>query len=159
MRDVEITRCKQVWSTDITYLPLRRGFMYLAAVLDWHSRFVLSWELSNSLETMFCLTALEAALQRGQPDIFNTDQGALFTSAAFTSRLAAQQIAIISEALSRVRNVCDTPRLTACLGHLSRPRSLIPGFRSDVTRTAWCRLLLIGARVEVALRRLCFPNR
>lgn len=67
LRDVEITRCDQVWSTDITYLPLRRGFMYLAAVIDWHSRFVLSWELSNSLETTFCITALESALRRGQP--------------------------------------------------------------------------------------------
>ncbi len=101
LRDLEIERCDQVWSTDITYLPLRRGFMYLAAVMDWHSRYVLSWELSNTLESTFCLTALEAALHRGRPEIFNTDQGSQFTSTMFTSRLEAEQIAISMDGRGR----------------------------------------------------------
>ena len=87
LRGVAIARVNQVWSTDITYIRLRSGFVYLAAVLDWHSRYVLSWALSNSLEVGFCLEVLEAALARGQPEIFNTDQGAQFTSPAFTGRL------------------------------------------------------------------------
>ncbi len=101
LRDVEIVRCDQVWSTDITYLPLRRGFMYLAAVMDWHSRFVLSWELSNTLESAFCLTALESALRLGHPEIFNTDQGSQFTSRTFTSRLEAERIAISMDGRGR----------------------------------------------------------
>ena len=101
LRDVEIVRCDQVWSTDITYLPLRRGFMYLVAVIDWHSRFVLSWELSNSLESTFCITALESALRVGQPEIFNTDQGSQFTSSTFTSRLEAERIAISMDGRGR----------------------------------------------------------
>ena len=80
LRGVTIQRVDQVWSTDITYIRLRGGFVYLAAVLDWHSRYVLSWALSNSLEAGFCLEVLEAALSRGRPEVFNTDQGAQFTS-------------------------------------------------------------------------------
>lgn len=94
LRGVPIKHPHHVWSTDITYVPLRRGFMYLVAVMDWYSRFVLSWRLSNSLETSFCLDALEDAFIWGQPEIFNTDQGAQFTSAAFTSRLLAAGVAI-----------------------------------------------------------------
>jgi putative transposase len=90
LRNVTIDRVNQVWSTDITYIPLPRGFMYLTAVLDWHSRFVLSWRLSNTLEVDFCLEALEEALGRyGCPEVFNTDQGVQFTSASYTSRLEA----------------------------------------------------------------------
>ncbi len=81
-------RPNQVWCADITYVPLRRGFLYLVAVMDWYSRYVLAWELSNTLEARFCVEALEQALGIGQPEIFNTDQGAQFTSAAFTGRLA-----------------------------------------------------------------------
>ena len=87
LRDVTITHPDHVWSTDITYIPLRRGFMYLVAVMDWYSRHVLSWRLSNSLDTTFCLDALEEALSQSQPEIFNSDQGSQFTSLAFTSRL------------------------------------------------------------------------
>ena len=79
LRHVAILRPDQVWSADITYVPLRRGFMYLVAVLDWHSRYVLSWELSNTLDSGFCVAALEAALTGQRPEIFNTDQGAQFT--------------------------------------------------------------------------------
>lgn len=87
LRGVTIERVNQVWSTDITYIPLPSGFLYLAAVLDWHSRYVLSWRLSNTLDVGFCIEALEEALQQGCPEVFNTDQGVQFTSASFTSRL------------------------------------------------------------------------
>ena len=88
LRGVPIERNNQVWSADITYVPMPRGFMYLVAVIDWHSRYVLSWEISNTMETLFCLNALEAALtQYGPPEIFNTDQGAQFTANDFTGRL------------------------------------------------------------------------
>lgn len=89
LRDVPITHANHVWSTDITYIRMRRGFLYLVAILDWYSRYVLAWEVSNTLDGTFCLDALEHALQQSTPQIFNTDQGAQFTSHAFTSRLEA----------------------------------------------------------------------
>jgi putative transposase len=94
LRNVEITRPNQVWSTDITYIPMRHGFLYLTAVMDWYSRYVLSWRLSNTLEGSFCVEALEAALSQARPEIFNSDQGSQFTSVTFTSRLEAHGIAI-----------------------------------------------------------------
>ena len=87
LRDVRITHKNQVWSTDITYVPMPMGFMYLTAVIDWYSRYVLSWRLSNTLDVGFCLEALEEALSRGCPEVFNTDQGVQFTSVQFTSRV------------------------------------------------------------------------
>ena len=87
LRHVAIERVNQVWSTDITYIPMPNGFMYLTAVIDWHSRYVLSWKLSNTLDVAFCLEALEEALSQGSPEVFNTDQGVQFTSASFTGRL------------------------------------------------------------------------
>jgi putative transposase len=87
LRGVTIDRSNQVWSTDITYIPMPTGFMYLTAVLDWHSRYVLSWRLSNTLEIDFCLDALDEALARDRPEIFNTDQGSQYTAAAFVSRI------------------------------------------------------------------------
>ena len=89
LRNVAIERVDQVWSSDITYIPLPQGFMYLTAVIDWYSRLVLSWRLSNTLDGDFCLEALEAALQWGWPEVFNTDQGVQFTSALYTSKLEA----------------------------------------------------------------------
>jgi putative transposase len=83
-----------VWSCDITYIRLARGFVYLVAVIDWFSRYVLSWELSVTLDTSFCLEALDRALQRTKPDIFNTDQGVQFTSHEFVNRLKAADIRI-----------------------------------------------------------------
>ena len=94
LRGRTITAANEVWSTDITYIRLQHGFLYLVAVLDWYSRYVLAWELSNTLDSGFCLAALEAALAQGQPRIFNTDQGVQFTSAAFTGRLEAAGIQI-----------------------------------------------------------------
>ncbi|MCF7849132.1 MAG: DDE-type integrase/transposase/recombinase [Kiritimatiellales bacterium] len=95
LRGVDIERVGQVWSTDITYIPMRHGFMYLTAVIDWYSRYVLAWELSNTLDSLFCVAALDRALSQGMlPEIFNTDQGSQFTSEAFTSVLLDKEIAI-----------------------------------------------------------------
>jgi len=94
LRGVKITRPNQVWSTDITYLPLANGFMYLTAVIDWYSRYVLAWQLSNTLDTQFCIDALDQALRLGQPAIFHSDQGSQFTSADFVARLQAAAIQI-----------------------------------------------------------------
>ncbi len=92
----------QVWSTDITYIRLRSGFVYLVALMDWYSRYVLSWELSNSLDVSFCLTALKRALARSQPEMFNSDQGAQLTSLPFTGRLEAAQVRISMDGRGRV---------------------------------------------------------
>ena len=83
----KITRSNQVWAADITYLPMARGFLYLVAVMDWHSRYVLSWRLSNTLEAGFCVEALSEAMDRGRPEALNTDQGSQFTSREFTQVL------------------------------------------------------------------------
>ena len=92
---MDVTRANQVWAADITYIPLAIGFLYLVAILDWFSRAVLSWRLSTSRETEFCITALEEAFARwGQPDIFNTDQGVQFTSEDFTEILKAKGVRI-----------------------------------------------------------------
>ncbi len=101
LRNVAIERVDKVWSTDITYIPMRRGFMYLAAVIDWRSRFVLSWELSNTLESSFCVVALKRALARGTPEVFNTDQGSQFTSEAFTGILLEKRIDISMDGRGR----------------------------------------------------------
>lgn len=101
LRNLKIERANQVWCADITYVPMSRGFMYLVAVMDWHSRYVLSWQLSNTLDAGFCVEALQMALQQGQPEIFNTDQGAQFTSKAFTSCLSAAHIRISMDGRGR----------------------------------------------------------
>jgi putative transposase len=101
LRDVAIERPNQVWASDITYVPMRRGFLYLVAVMDWFSRYVLSWELSATLDTGFCLAALEAALCQGAPEIFNTDQGSQFTAADFTAALRQRQIRISMDGRGR----------------------------------------------------------
>ena len=95
LRKLAVTRPNQVWATDITYIPMARGFVYLIAIIDWFSRRVLAWRLSITLATDFCIEALEEALARfGAPDVFNTDQGSQFTSLAFTSVLHREKIAI-----------------------------------------------------------------
>jgi putative transposase len=91
---MKITRPNQVWAADITYIPMARGFLYLVAIIDWYSRYVLSWRLSNTLDAGFCVEALEEALKKGRPDIFNTDQGAQFTSEAFTGLLEQHGVRI-----------------------------------------------------------------
>ncbi|MCJ2532253.1 MAG: IS3 family transposase, partial [Candidatus Thermoplasmatota archaeon] len=94
LKGLEVNRVNQVWATDITYIPMARGFLYLVAIMDWHSRYVLAWKLSNTLETDFCVAALGEALARGRPEIFNTDQGSQFTSDAFTGMLLEQGIRV-----------------------------------------------------------------
>jgi len=84
---MKITRPNQVWASDITYIPMARGFLYLVAIIDWYSRYVLSWRLSNTLDAGFCIEALQEALRKGKPEIFNTDQGSQFTGEAFTGLL------------------------------------------------------------------------
>lgn len=101
LKGLEITRPNQVWSTDITYIRLWRGFVYLVAVMDWYSRYVLAWRLSNSLDSFFCVEALEASFEFGRPDIFNSDQGVQFTSQEFTGRLLDRQIAISMDSRGR----------------------------------------------------------
>lgn len=101
LRGLEITRPLQVWAADITYVPMMEGFMYLVAILDWFSRYVVAWDLSNSLETSFCLQALQQALKTGKPDIFNTDQGTQFTALTFTSALLQEGIRISMDGRGR----------------------------------------------------------
>jgi putative transposase len=101
LRDVRIERTDQVWSTDITYVPMLSGFMYLAAVIDWYSRYVLSWRLSNTLDGSFCLEMLDEALSRGCPEVFNTDQGVQFTAEAFTGRLRSAGVAVSMDGRGR----------------------------------------------------------
>ena len=101
LRGVTIERSDQVWSTDITYVPMASGFMYLAAVIDWYSRYVIAWRLSNTLDGSFCLEMLEEALRRGRPEVFNTDQGVQFTAAAFTGRLEAAGVAVSMDGRGR----------------------------------------------------------
>jgi putative transposase len=101
LRSVELVRPNQVWSADITFVPMRHGFMYLVAVIDWYSRYVLAWQLSNTLDGHFCLEVLHQALDQGQPAIFNTDQGVQFTTQAFTSCLEAAGIRISMDGRGR----------------------------------------------------------
>ena len=101
LKGLEINRANQVWTADITYIPMARGFLYLVAIMDWHSRYVLSWRLSNTMEVDFCVEALAEALSKGCPDIFNTDQGSQFTSEAFTGVLLEQRIRISMDGKGR----------------------------------------------------------
>ena len=111
LRNLAITHPNQVWSADITYIPMLHGFMYLVAVMDWYSRYVLAWQLSNTLDGLFCLDALELALAQGRPDIFNTDQGAQFTALAFTSRLETAGIRISMDGRGRALDNVFVERL------------------------------------------------
>lgn len=101
LRDMTVEQVGQVWSMDITYIPMQYGFMYLTAVIDWYSRYVLAWELSNTMENFFCVAALQNALTKGEPAIFNTDQGSQFTSEDFTGVLLDKNIAISMDGRGR----------------------------------------------------------
>ena len=101
LRGLEITHPNQVWATDITYVPLPQGFMYLVAILDWFSRYVIAWALSNSLESHFCVHTLQEALRQGKPTFFNTDQGSPFTAEAFTRVLKDADIRISMDGRGR----------------------------------------------------------
>jgi putative transposase len=118
LRNVTIERANHVWAADITYIPIGRGFLYLVAIIDWASRAVLGWRLSNTPDTSFCLAALEDAFARfGKPEIFNTDQGSQFTSAAFTGALAANGIAISMDGRGRWMDNVFIERLWRSLKH------------------------------------------
>lgn len=135
LRGVEVVRPNQVWSTDITYIRLgNRGFVYLVAIIDWYSRKVLSWRVSNTLDTGFCVDCLEQALQtHGRPEIFNTDQGSQFTSVTFTDRLKAQAITISMDGRGRALDNIFVERLWRSVkyeevylkGHASLPDLLM----------------------------------
>ena len=101
LKGVTVDRVNQVWAADITYLPMSRGFLYLVAIMDWHSRYVLAWKLSNTLEVGFCIDALKEALSKGQPEIFNTDQGSQFTSEAFCGLLLERGIKVSMDGKGR----------------------------------------------------------
>jgi putative transposase len=102
LRKLEISRPNQIWCTDITYIPMKKGFIYLVGVMDWYSRKILSWRVSNTLDTSFCIEALEEALSKhGKPDIFNSDQGCQFTSKEFTEILLKKEILISMDGKGR----------------------------------------------------------
>jgi putative transposase len=111
LRGVKVVRPGQVWSTDITYVPTASGFMYLAAVIDWFSRYVVTWRLSNTLDGGFCLEMLEDALREGKPEVFNTDQGVQFTAAAFTGRLEAAGVVVSMDGRGRALDNVFVERL------------------------------------------------
>jgi putative transposase len=118
LREMTIDRPNQVWAADITYIPIGRGFLYLVAIIDWASRAVLSWRLSNTMDVSFCVLALEEALARfGRPAIFNTDQGSQFTSAAFTGTLAAAGVRISMDGRGRWMDNVFIERLWRSLKH------------------------------------------
>jgi putative transposase len=111
LRGVKVTRVNQVWSADITYVRLLGGFVYLVAIIDWRSRYVLSWEVSTTMESEFCLSALARSLQVARPEIFNTDQGSQFTSNAFTGILKEHEIAISMDGRGRALDNVFVERL------------------------------------------------
>jgi len=118
LRDTTIERANHVWAADITYIPIGRGFLYLVAIIDWASRAVLAWRLSNTMDVSFCLAALEDALTKfGQPEIFNTDQGSQFTSAAFTGALIKAGVAISMDGRGRWMDNVFIERLWRSLKH------------------------------------------
>jgi putative transposase len=111
LRDRALTHIDEVWSSDITYVPMRHGFMYLTAVIDWYSRYVLSWRLSNTRDGGFCLEALNEALARGTPEIFNTDLGSQFTSREYTGRLEEAGVAVSRDGRGRALDNVFVERL------------------------------------------------
>lgn len=137
LRDVKIERVDQVWSTDITYVPMASGFMYLAAVIDWYSRYVLAWRLSNTLDGSFCLEMLDEALGRGRPEVFNTDQGAQFTAEAFTSRLVRAGVAVSMDGKGRCLDNVFVERLWRTVKYENlylRCYETVPALRQGLSR-------------------------
>ena len=111
LRGLDIAKPDHVWCSDITYIPMRQGYLYLCAVMDWHSRFVISWRLSNSMDTEFVLEVLDEALEKGRPEIFNTDQGSQFTSRDFTSKLLDASIEVSMDGRGRATDNVFIERL------------------------------------------------
>ena len=117
LKELQVIRPNQVWATDITYIRLRAGFLYLMAIMDWYSRYVVAWRLSNTLDVMFCLEALDEALAHGQPEIFNSDQGSQFTSKAFTGVLEAASVRISMDGRGRAYDNIFIERLWRSVKH------------------------------------------
>lgn len=135
LNGVEVTRVNQVWSTDITYIRMAGGFVYLVAVMDWYSRFVLSWALSVTMEMDFCLAALKQALRRGRPEIFNSDQGSQFTSPKFTGELENRGIAVSMDGRGRCFDNIFIERLWRSLKYEEvylREYALVPEARDGI---------------------------
>jgi putative transposase len=137
LRDRVLTRADEVWSSDITYVPMRHGFMYLTAVIDWYSRYVLSWRLSNTLEGGFCLEALDEALSRGKPDFFNTDLGSQFTSREYTGRLEEAGVAVSRDGRGRALDNVFVERLWRSVKYEDiyiRGYDTVPGLHRGLAR-------------------------
>jgi putative transposase len=117
LRKMKVERPNQVWASDITYVPMPQGWMYLTVIMDWYSRCVLSWRLSNSLDGQFCLEALEEALAEGRPEIFNTDQGVQYTAEAFTTRLEAAGVRVSMDGRGRWMDNVFVERLWRTVKH------------------------------------------
>jgi putative transposase len=133
LRNIEITHCNQVWSSDITYIPMDKGFMYLCAIIDWHSRYVLAWGISNTHDSEFCQVLLKQALEKhGSPEIFNTDQGSEFTATAFTNILNDWKISISMDGKGRCLDNIFVERLWRSVKYeyiyLTRPENGIDLF-------------------------------
>ena len=138
LRGLTIDSPDQVWCSDITYIPMAAGFLYLVAVMDWASRHVLSWRLSNTMDSVFCVEALEAALQTGTPDIFNTDQGSQFTSAAFTDRVRAAAAQCSMDGRGRCLDNVFIERLWRSLKYEAvYLHELADGFAAERVIAAW----------------------
>ena len=143
LRGVSITEPNHVWASDITYIPMANGFLYLVAVIDWASRAVLAWRLSNTMDSAFCVEAVEEALRRyGKPRIFNTDQGAQFTSAAFTGKLEAAGIAISMDGRGRFMDNIFIERLWRSIKYeevvcCERHRSIVERWRCFTGDEGW----------------------
>jgi putative transposase len=135
LEGVEVRRVNQVWSTDITYIRMAEGFVYLVAVMDWFSRFVLSWALSVTMELDFCVEALQQALRRGRPEVFNSDQGSQFTSEKFTGELEARGIAVSMDGRRRWLDNIFIERLWRSLKYEEvylRDYALVPEARAGI---------------------------
>ena len=163
LRNVKIVRPNQVWSSDITYVPMPQGWMYLTVVMDWFSRYVLSWRLSNTLDGLFCLEALEEALGGGTPEIFNTDQGVQYTAEAFTGRLEAAGVGVSMDGRGRWMDNVFVERLwrTVKYEHLylhdyATPRALQAGLADYfliTTRSGFIRPWITARRWRCTWRR------
>ena len=137
LRGVAVERRDQVWSADITYVPMASGFMYLAAVIDWFSRYVIAWRLSNTLDGSFCLEMLEEALGSGKPEVFNTDQGVQFTAAAFVGRLESAGVAVSMDGRGRALDNVFVERLWRSVKYEDiyiRGYETVPGLHRGLAR-------------------------
>ena len=140
LRGVKVERPDHVWCADLTYIPVSQGYLYLVAVMDWASRFVLSWRLSNTMDSRMCIEALEAALGYGTPEIFNTDQGAQFTSVAFTERVLSAGAKCSMDGRGRCLDNVFIERLWRSLKYEAvYLHELCDGFEAERVIASWMR--------------------